>query len=97
MRSLINDVATSPRLYAAWAVLVLLALSLSYLADPYVFALATLALAAISAVISLIGLSVALRYKGMHRSGRGWIIVSLAVTAAAVVAALWLVRGFQWA
>jgi hypothetical protein len=93
----LSNAAANPWLYAAWTVLVFLALSLSYFADPYVFALATLVLAGISAALSLIGLVVALRYKGLHWRGKGWIIASLALTAAAVVAALWLVRGFQWA
>jgi hypothetical protein len=93
----LNNVATNPLLYAGWAVLVIVALSLAHLGDPYVFALATLVLAGVSGAIALIGLAVALLSKGLHRSRRAWIILSLAATTVALVAALWLVRGFQWA
>jgi hypothetical protein len=56
----LGNAVSNPRLYVAWALLVVVALVVTYFGDPYIFAFATFALAAVSAVIGLMGLAAAL-------------------------------------
>jgi hypothetical protein len=90
-------IVTSPRLYVVWAALVLVALTAGYFADPYIFAFTTLGLIWISGGIGLVGLWAAVFSRTVNRRARAWIIVSLAVSAAALAAAIVLLGTFRWA
>ncbi len=96
MRKLAN-VITDPRLYAAWTVLVVVALAATYFADPYIFGFTSVGLAVVSAGVFIIGISVALLSKTPSSRAKVWILVSVAGAALASVAALVLLRSFGWA
>ena len=96
MRRLLTFV-TSPVLYAAWVLIVLVALTISYFADPYIFAFTTLIAGGICIVIGVIGLPVALLSKTVGWRARTAIILSIALSSAAVVVALAILRTFKWA
>jgi hypothetical protein len=90
-------VITSPRLYVAWACLVVLALTYAYLTDPYIFGATALVLAGVSTLTFICGISVVLLGNTPRLSGRAWIIGAVSVTAAALGAAFRLLGSFNWA
>jgi hypothetical protein len=96
MRKLENAIIY-PRFYAIWAVLVVVALTATYFEDPYIFAFTTFGLAGISAVICLIGLSVALSSKAASSRAKAWIIASVTAAVAASAVAFAILGSFKWA
>ena len=88
---------TNPAFYVVWAVLVLVALTSSYLGDPYVFAFTTLGLAWLSAGVSVTGVAVAVLSRTTSWHAKASIVFCVAVTAIAVAAALQILKTFRWA
>jgi len=88
---------TSPWPYALWALLVVGGLGATYAADPYLFAFTTLGLAGACAVVTLVGVGAALVSRQTPWPRRAVILACVALSGAAVVAALALLRTFHWA
>ena len=95
-RKLENAIA-HPGLYLTWLVLVVVALLATYFEDPYIFAFTTFGLAGVSAVIALIGLSVALLSGAASARAKALIVASVAGAAAASAVALAILGSFKWA
>ena len=91
------ELIARPAVYLAWAVGVVGALSASYFSDPYIFALTTLGLAWLTALVGVVGVSAAVVAKTARSHARILIIVSVGIAVAAVAVALGLLRTFKWA
>jgi hypothetical protein len=89
--------ASSPWLHVSWMAVVALALAGSYPIDPYVFGITTLALGAVTAVLSSIGVIGALAARNRSWPARIAVLASALVSAALVGAALLMLRSFSWA
>jgi hypothetical protein len=95
--SAVKRLAVSPVAYVSWAGLVVAALGTTYFADPYIFAFTTLGLGYASLAVGLIGLPVTAFARSAGWRGRVTILLSLALTAAAVATALAVLKTFKWA
>jgi hypothetical protein len=83
--------------YAIWAGLVVAALAITVRADPYIFALTCFAAAALSGVMAIVAVPVAVLGKHLSRTARAGIIGSMLVTGAALVVAFAHLGTFNWA
>jgi hypothetical protein len=88
---------SSPVLYVIWALTVLAALCGSYFADPYVFGLATLGLAWLTAAVGILGISIILVSKRLRTRDRAVILAALVIAAAAIAEAFRRLGTFNWA
>ena len=93
MKRLLSD----PRLYVAWAVLVVAALYAAYRTDPYIFGFAAFALAGVSGLIAVAGALFVVLRPGSSRSDRLVVLAALLLSGIAVLRALALLKTFRWA
>jgi hypothetical protein len=91
-------VASSPRLYGGWALLVVAALVATYPADPYVFGFTALGLAWLTGAVSILAVG-ALALWGWDWTWprRLFIVGAVAMAVAAVARALAVLSTFKWA
>lgn len=87
----------APLFYINWALLVALALPLSYKTDPYIFGLATLGLAWATGAIALTGLFLVVLSRDSRPRSKALVAGALVLASAAVAIALRLLGGFKWA
>ncbi|KAB2969694.1 MAG: hypothetical protein F9K18_00955 [Thermoanaerobaculia bacterium] len=93
MKRLLSD----PRIYVAWPVILVAALSAAYATDPYVFGFAVFGLGAASGAICIAGGSFVLMNPGASRRGRLAVLAALLLAVAAVLWALSILGTFKWA
>ena len=94
---LAKNVLITPAPYILWALFVSAALYGAFVVDPHVFGFTTLALAWLTAGVSLVGLATCMFSKRPIRRDRVIIIAALALAAAVLVKALCTLGAFNWA
>jgi len=90
-------VISSPALYAAWLLLVIVALTGTYFMHPYVFAFTTLGLGWATAAMAILGCAVCVLAKTRGWGAKLTILGYLALSGVAVYAALAVLSTFKWA
>lgn len=93
MKRLLSD----PRLYLAWPVVLVAALSAAYATDPYVFGFAVFGLGAATGLICVVGGIFVVLNPETGRWGKLAVVAALLLAVAAVLRALAILGTFTWA
>lgn len=88
---------TRPLLYAIWAGLVVVSLTATAGADPYIFGLTCMLAAVASGAVAIVAIAVTILAKALSAPARAGILGSMLVTGAALVAAFAYLGTFNWA
>jgi Na+-translocating ferredoxin:NAD+ oxidoreductase RnfD subunit len=85
-----------PATYAAWTLIVIVALIAGYYTDPYVFGIGALLLLWLTVAVAFVAIMVAIFSKGVSRGAKAGILISVAVAGVAIAIALAILRTFKW-
>jgi hypothetical protein len=94
---LVENLVRSPFLYVGWLLIVLVAMVVSYLGDPFIFGATWLIAGYLSIPIGLLGVLVARFSRTANRRAKTVIVISGGLLLVAFAIAAAILRTFNWA
>ena len=93
----VKSFMSRPTPYVIWALVVVASLYGTYFGDPYLFGFSTIGLCWLTVAMGVVGIAICIFSKTIRARDRAFILVALAVAAAAIIKAFRTLATFNWA